>query len=95
MAASDGIFLQDLSDEDREAWFKKAPVPVRNYITYLEGEIDSLEEELREEKKTASYDDELGTLWTLIATRRALAGYSRACARAERAARLIQSVDGL
>lgn len=87
--SSDGIFLQDLSDEDREKWIKKAPVPVRNYIAYLEGEIDSLDEELQEEKKAASFDDELGTLWTLLAARRMGCGDVAGFTRAERAARLI------
>ena len=87
---SDGIFLQDLSDEDREKWIKKAPVPVRNYITYLEGEIEELEEAAAEEAKVRDFDNELGTLWTLLAARRMGCGDVAGFTRAERAARLVR-----
>lgn len=90
MASSDGIFLQDLSDEDREKWIKKAPVPVRNYIAYLEGEIYDLDEMLQAEKKAVSFDEALSEMWEYLGCRRVLSGDDPGSDRAFRASRLVR-----
>lgn len=81
--------LAQMSDDERERRVKKLPPWAREYIEHLHCRIEDLEDDAQDAAKAASFDDELGTLWTLIATRRVLAGDNLGFARASRAARLI------
>lgn len=92
MAAQKPVLpLQDMTDEQRAAWIKKAPVPVRAYIEYLESEIEAQDELLYGEKRAQDYGQSLSALWTHVAFMRAASGDDAGATRAFFAAGVFRS----
>lgn len=82
--------LAQMSEDERERRVKKLPPWAREYIEHLHCRIEDLEDDAQDVVKAANFDDELGTLWTLLAARRMGCGDVAGFTRAERAARLVR-----
>lgn len=82
--------LAQMSEDERERRVKKLPPWAREYIEHLHCRIEDLEDDAQDVAKAANFDDELGTLWTLLAARRMGCGDLAGFTRAERAARLVR-----
>lgn len=78
--------LEDWPDDVRREYLEGQPKRLRDYIAYLEGEIEELEGDLHTVEEAVSFDEALAQTWHAVGARRLGSGDQAGAWRAFRAA---------